>query len=300
MNEHRPDEWISVIVGHQYGVASLAQLEAAGLRSEAVRQRVRRGRLHRVHRGVYSLAPPRLLSHSGWAMAAVLAAGPDGLLSHRSAAWWWGLTARRGGRIHVSRRSTATRRAAGFVLHGTHTLTASDRALHERMPLTSVARTLFDQASLATRDELANQIDVAVEQRLYDHHQMAELLEGQPRAPGVRLLRAIFRSWQPPAFTRSGGEKVLRRLLLDSDLPRPRVNMDFHGYERDFVWPDRGLVVEYDGWDGHKTRTQQEVDRRRDATLAVVNIPVLRITGLTLHLDPDWVLDTIRRALRAR
>ena len=30
--------------------------------------------------------------------------------------------------------------------------------------------------------------------------------------------------------------------------------MEFHGYERDFVWPDHGLVVEYDGWDGHKTR----------------------------------------------
>ena len=39
------------------------------------------------------------------------------------------------------------------------------------------------------------------------------------------------------------------------------MNMDFHGYERDFVWPDHGLVVEYDGWDGHKTRAQQEVDR---------------------------------------
>jgi very-short-patch-repair endonuclease len=75
--------------------------------------------------------------------------------------------------------------------------------------------------------------------------------------------------------------------------------MQFHGYERDFTWPERGLVVEYDGWDGHKTRTQQEVDRRRDATLAVVNIPVIRITGLSLHLDPAWVLDTIGRALSA-
>ena len=90
---------------------------------------------------------------------------------------------------------------------------------------------------------------------------------------------------------------MLRRLILHSGLPRPRVNMDFHGYERDLVWPDHGLVVEYDGWDGHKTRTQQERDRVRDATLAAVRIPVLRITGLKLHLDPDWVLETIGEAL---
>ena len=75
--------------------------------------------------------------------------------------------------------------------------------------------------------------------------------------------------------------------------------MEFHGFERDFSWPAHGLVVEYDGWDGHKTRTQQEVDRRRDAALAIVNFRVLRITGLALHLEPAWVLDTIGQALRA-
>ena len=156
---------------------------------------------------------------------------------------------------------------------------------------------MFDQAAFADRDELSNQLDIAIERHLYDHRHMEALLDRNPRARGGPRLRAIFRSWQPPAFTRSGGEKVLHRLIRSSDLPRPRVNMDFHGYEGDFTWPDRGLVVEYDGWDGHKTRTQQEVDRRRDATLAAVNIPVLRITGLALHLHQAWVLDTIGQAL---
>ena len=285
------------MVGHQYGVLSVKQLELAGLEPGAVRQRARRGRLHRVHRGVYSVAPPPLLSRSGWAMAAVLAAGPYAALSHGSAAWWWGLTARHGGRIHVTRPGSTTRRRAGFVVHGT--LEPREVGVHERMRLTSVGRTLFDQAAAKSHDDLANQLDIAVERGLYDHHELAALLERYPCAPGVPLLRAILHSWQPPAFTRSGGEKVLHRLIRTSNLPRPRVNMEFHGYERDFTWPDHGLVVEYDGWDGHKTRTQQEVDRRRDATLAVVNIPVLRITGLALHLDPAWVLDTIARALSA-
>lgn len=299
MNEDRPDEWIAEICAHQYGVISLAQLALAGLNDWAVRERARRGRLHRVHRGVYSVAPPRLLSPAGWAMAAVLAAGDGALLSHGSAAWWWSLTQKSGRWIHLTRPGTAVRRRRGRVVHGQSALTPSDRAVHERMSVTSVARTVFDQAATASRDELSNQLDVAIERQLYHHGDMEALLERSPRARGGPILRAIFRSWQPPAFTRSGGEKVLHRLIKNSDLPRPRVNMDFHGYERDFTWPDNGLVVEYDGWDGHKTRTQQEVDRVRDATLTVVNIRVLRITGLKMHLDPGWVLETIGQALRA-
>lgn len=246
------------------------------------------------------MAPPRLLSHAGWAYAAVLAAGDGALLSHLSAAWWWGLTSKRGRRVHVSRPGTATRQRDGFAVHGRPDLLPEDRSVHERMVLTSVERTLFDQAGTAKQDDLANQLDIAVERRLYHHGAMEELTARRPLAPGIGMLRAIFRAWQPPAFTRSGGEQVLQRLIRGSDLPRPRVNMEFHGYERDFTWPDHGLVVEYDGWDGHKTRTQQELDRIRDASLAVVGIPVLRITGLRLHLDPGWVLQTIGDALSAR
>lgn len=300
MNEDGPNWWIATIASHQYGVLSLVQLALAGLTPSGARSRVSRGDLHRVHRGVYSLAPPRLLSHAGWAYAAVLAAGDATLLSHGSAAWWWAMTQRRGRRWHVSRPGTATRTRAGFVIHGRTDLGPEDRAVHERMALTSVERTLFDQAPTADRDDLANQIDHAVERHIYDHAAMEALMHRYPGAPGTPLLRGIFRSWQPPAFTRSDGEKILRRLIHEGGLPKPRVNMEFHGYERDFVWPDRGLVVEYDGWDGHKTRTQQERDRRRDASLAAVGVVPLRITGLQLMHARDWVLDTIGQALAAR
>jgi len=297
VNEGSPDWWISAIVGYQYGAISLEQLVLAGLSASAVRDRVAGAQLHRVHRGVYTVAPPALLSHAGRAYAAVLAAGDGALLSHGSAAWWWALTKKRGRRLHVSRAGTATRARRGFVVHGRPVLEPEDRAIHERMALTSVERTLFDQAATAKLDDLANQLEIAVERRLYDHRAMVELMRSSPSAPGTPLLREVFRAAQPPAFLRSGGERVLRRLIYRSGLPRPRVNMDFHGYERDLVWPDQGLVVEYDGWDGHKTRAQQELDRVRDATLAVVRIPVLRITGLKLHLDPGWVLKTIGEAL---
>jgi len=60
------------LAANQHGVVSLAQMRAVGLGKEAVKARARRGRLHRVHRGVYAVGHPRLTNEGRW-MAAVLA-----------------------------------------------------------------------------------------------------------------------------------------------------------------------------------------------------------------------------------
>ena len=61
---------------------SREQLLAGGVGSEAVKHRLRRKRLHPVHRGVYSPMHPELLSRLGQWMAAVLAGGPGAVLSY--------------------------------------------------------------------------------------------------------------------------------------------------------------------------------------------------------------------------
>ncbi|MGI8920120.1 MAG: hypothetical protein ACR2HD_00370 [Solirubrobacteraceae bacterium] len=47
-------------------------------------RRVRAGRLHPIHRGVYAVGHSRLTLRGRW-MAAVLACGPGAALSHRDA-----------------------------------------------------------------------------------------------------------------------------------------------------------------------------------------------------------------------
>src|SRR5688572_22895004 len=74
----------------QEGVIGLAQLRALGLSESAVRQRVRKGLLVRLHRGVYALGHRVLSRRARW-IAAVLACGPDAVLSHRDAAALWGI-----------------------------------------------------------------------------------------------------------------------------------------------------------------------------------------------------------------
>ena len=74
----------------QHGVITRAQLVDLGYGSEAIRHRVRKGRLHRVQIGVYAVGRPEVSQLGGW-LAAVLSCGPGALLSHESAAVLWGI-----------------------------------------------------------------------------------------------------------------------------------------------------------------------------------------------------------------
>jgi predicted transcriptional regulator of viral defense system len=78
------------LAAKQHGVVALRQLTRLGMQPGAVKHQVRAGRLHRLYRGVYAVGRPDVTRHGRW-MAAVLACGPDAVLSHRSAANLWQL-----------------------------------------------------------------------------------------------------------------------------------------------------------------------------------------------------------------
>ena len=65
----------------------------------------------------------------------------------------------------------------------------------------------------------------------------------------------------------------------------------------DFVWPTRKLVVEFDGWEFHRSRAAFEKDRRRDADLQLAGYVVLRITWRRLVDEPEAVIAQIAAAL---
>lgn len=98
--EPSAEQAIAALAGLQHGVVSLSQMLGAGLSRGAVKRRSAGGRLHRVHRGVYAVGHSCLTDHGRW-MAAVLAAGPGTVLSHRSAGALWGLCPPPTGAVHV-------------------------------------------------------------------------------------------------------------------------------------------------------------------------------------------------------
>src|SRR4051812_39421501 len=92
---------VLALASRQHGVVARMQLLELGLHPEAVRHRVRTGRLHRVRRGIYAVGRPKL-SRYGELMAVVLSCGREAALSDRTAAALWELRPWLPGVVEVS------------------------------------------------------------------------------------------------------------------------------------------------------------------------------------------------------
>src|SRR4051812_3872051 len=105
---------VAELARRQHGVVARTQLVGLGLGEDAIDWRVRRLRLHAVHRGVYAVGH-LALTRNGRFVAAVLTAGEGAALSHFSAAVLWRLTEDPGGPIHVT--AEGRRRIRGVIVH---------------------------------------------------------------------------------------------------------------------------------------------------------------------------------------
>jgi predicted transcriptional regulator of viral defense system len=123
----RREAAIAHLAARQHGVVTTGQLLVAGVLRSGITGRVKSGRLHRIHRGVYAVGHPNIGSEGRW-MAAVLACGDRAVLSHRSAAALWGiLPFGQTGLIDVTVRGDAGRRRRnGIRLHRSRVLSPVD------------------------------------------------------------------------------------------------------------------------------------------------------------------------------
>ena len=98
-------------------------------------------------------------------------------------------------------------------------------------------------------------------------------------------------------------ESVLRWLIHEAGLPRPALQhsiVDGSGAfigRADLAWPDRKVLVEFDG-DVHRERDVFVRDLRRQNRLMAAGWTVLRFTSADVLGRPDEVIAEIRRALR--
>lgn len=79
---------------------------------------------------------------------------------------------------------------------------------------------------------------------------------------GVASLRAVLDSEHGPALTRSEAEERLLALLRAARLPQPETSTRVGRHEVDFLWRERRLVVEVDGYAFHSSRAAFERDRQ--------------------------------------
>ncbi len=293
-----PDRLIAELAGRRHGVVSLEQLLDSGLGRGAIAHRVRTGRLHPIHRGVYAVGH-RALSREGRWLAAVLACGDGAVLSHGCAAHLLGLRPSSAAIADVTIDSRAgRRRRAGIRVHRPRVpVHASERTLHEGIPVTSVARTLLDLAELVSHPSLARAVERAEALGLFDLRAVQDTLERHRTRRGAARLRAVLDAYRADVLTRSDLEATLLALCAAHDVAPPATNARVAGHEVDFVWRAQRLIVETDGRLHHATAAAFERDRARDARLTVAGYRVVRFTHRQVTREPAHVVATLHALL---
>lgn len=218
------------------------QLIALGLSQRAIERRLESWRLRLVHREVFAVGHLRLSQQGRW-FAAVLAYGDGALLSHRSAAALWGLGKPWTPAVDVTApagRQGIRRREKIWIHRGR--LHAEDRAVRAGIPVTTVARTLFDMAEFVIFKRLESAWEEADRLNLLQLRAVEEVCERGYGRRALRPIRRLLTEARAATVTRSPLEDDFAAFCREHRLPMPSFNTTVLGYEVDALWPARRLA----------------------------------------------------------
>ncbi|MGI8749383.1 MAG: type IV toxin-antitoxin system AbiEi family antitoxin domain-containing protein [Thermoleophilaceae bacterium] len=287
---------VARIASRQRGIISRAQLLAAGLTPDAIALRLRRGRLHSLHRGVYAVGHPHLAPLAR-EQAALLACGDGALLSTRTAAALWGFVAPRGGPVDVTVFGRERTVRPGIRAHRARALAPDDSTLRHGLALTGALRTLLDLAEVATLEEVEEAVGKARVARWVTPESLLAYADAATGHHGAGALKAVASQAKAEGFTRSKAERKLLELVRVARLPMPETNVVLFGRERDAVWREQEVVVEVDGWAFHSDRPAFERDKLRDGELAPHGWRTVPVTWGQLTESPYVVVARLSAAL---
>ena len=266
------------------------EVQRLGLTDQSVRRRLRLGTLHRVVPGVLStVAGPYDVPQRELALCLSI---PEAVLSHASAAKYWGIRRAPKDQVHVT------------VPHG---ITVSDRraVVHysNRMPdhhvvdlldgarVTSAARTVFDLGGILDEPGHLSVIEDVRSKRLCTDAELGEVYEhlcGRGRrgsAAWQRLAALTERVGRP---TMSEHELEFQQALLAGGLPLamqqyPVTLPNGRTVHLDLAYPDVRLDIEIDHSEWHASITAVEQDKARDLGLAILGWERLRFTDRAIE-----------------
>lgn len=294
MRNQNAKDRVRRLASRQFGRVAWWQLRTLGLAKRVINLWVKQGYLRRELPGVYAVGHDAPSVESDLA-AAVLCAGPKAMLSHATAAWWYGLIDRAPASIHVSTpRRCKSRR--GLVVHERRNC---ERVWQSGLPLTTVPQTLLDYAATARLNRVRIALANAEYKRLLNPQDVEALLG--PGRPGAAKLRTALKRHQPRlAYARSGAERAFLELCESFGIPLPEVNVRLAGWTVDFFWRQHGLVVELDGHGNHHTRAQRDRDRRKELALRATGLVVNRYSTEQVEEDAPGIAADVIESLSAR
>lgn len=278
---------VAQLAAKQYGLVTHAQLLRLGFSTGKIGRSSKALRLHRVHRGVYSLGHA-VLSNRGRCLAAVLSCGRGAVVSHNAAAWLWGLIPQCPKIIDVTVPRHGGKRS-GIRLHHSLTLVPEEHGKFGPIPTTALPRTLLDLAATSPPRLTWNAIDRAERRDILNLTEIDAMLKRRHGHRGAERLRKALVIYREPGFYRARSERLLRRLVKKAGLQPPLINTWVGKFEIDVYWPHERFAVEVDGWETHRTRKAFEDDRLRQEEMKLAGIDSIRISARRIEQRPDEV-----------
>jgi len=291
------------LLAAQQGVATTAQLLAAGVSQSALRRRVARGWRLVLPRVVATFVHPP--DQGQRLLAACLYAGEDAAIASLAAATWHGVHAADGDpRIQVLVPADRDPASMGFVI--VRPTRRMDVSPWQRGALRVVSppRAVIDAARDAAGSQRAEAIVIeAAQRRLVSVEQLRHELEAGARQGSRQVRRAVQAAeagaWSVPEAELARlctDSKVLPPLLLNPDL----IAADGTRLPRPDAWIDEvGLAVQVHSRRYHSGSLDWEATVMSDGIFAEHAIPVLGITPTALLREPRAVLGRIERAYLA-
>jgi very-short-patch-repair endonuclease len=262
------DQLIRSLALDQHGLVARRQLLAGGVSAAQIRRRVVRSMLlpitPRVLRigGVTSSDAQRLL-------VPILHVGNNALVSHTTAAAWWGIAGFRLDPIHIAIERCHRSREEVAVVHHATLIPEGTRKVLKGVPIASPGLTIFQIAGMVSIQRLAQALDNAWSLRLLNGDVVLQLLErlGKSGRNGIRSIRRLIEArgtdWIPPS---SNIEHRFGEIMTAAGVTTLRRQVDVGDEEWtgrvDFKDQMLPLIVEVQSERYHTALS----DRQRDAT----------------------------------
>src|SRR3954469_1857943 len=196
--------------------------------------------------------------------AAALAAGPDLVVCHSTAAGLWGFDVLGESTLHfVGPSALVNRRLPGIQVHPS-SLGCDDAVPVEGVWCTPPARTACDVVRLTPAIDGLATLDAALRSGRCTRGELAVAAEAQAGLREVRRLRELVPVAAPRA--ESPMESRMRWRFIDGGLPPPDLQVEVgDGSGRRYLdagWRERRVGAEFDGLEAHMTARQLLEDRR--------------------------------------
>lgn len=289
----------------QHGAVARHQLRVGGVSDHTIRVWLQRGRLEDLHRGIYGVTGAPATYYRSL-MAAILAAGPGAVASHRAAIELWHLDGPEDGVVEISVPASHHPRLRGVTIH--RLLDDARPVIRHGIPTTDPMRALLDLGAVCGLHAVRYCLDQARGRRLVHDDAMRRLLDnlGRQGRNGVGPLRLLYdeidaRS-RPPD---SPAEPRLARLLRDIR-PRPQFQQDVSDVtgrwlgRADWYVDEALLTIELNGYVAHSSVDAHEHDHRRRARFKAAGIDVLEYTPKRVWSEPQVVRREIQDAIDRR